>query len=360
MVKITLSRHELQDALSVPASIAARGSIEMTSCIHIQAHGDAAVFSATDFDMSARVEKQAMVEQDGAVLVSARKLASIVKTLPDAAVTVEGDDAAVHLRCGKSRFRIPSLDPEDFPRFPRVDSSASVKLARDEFAFGIDACAPFVVPDKKGASGSDAMRGVRIVADGSSVTAYATDTYRIIRSECRAMEAGGAFDVIAPVAFLVEVAATKVGPVELSYSENQIAAKCTDVEIVARRIEGSMPNMASFFALPSNASADVGRSEMAALTRRSMAVASKHPMTITIGAGEVSASVEGGDSGDFSDSIEADTKERCYVCLHPAYLLSALQAASSDKVRISLDNPLKPATVSGGGKTCVIMPVRKS
>lgn len=359
MVKITLSKHELQDALSVPASIAARGSIEMTSCIHIQAHGEAAVFSATDFDMSARVEKQAMVEQNGAVLVSARKLASIVKTLPDAAVTVEGDDTAVHLRCGKSKFRIPSLDPDDFPRFPAVDPTASVKLARDEFAFGVESCVPFVVPDKKGSSGPDALRGVRIVADGSSVTAYATDTYRIIRSECRAMEEGAEFDVIAPVAFLAEVSATKYGPVEMSYSDNQIAAKCGGVEIVARRIEGSMPNMSSFFSLPSNASADVARADMSALTRRSMAVGSKHPMEINIGDGSVSASVSGGDSGDFSDSVEAETEERCYVLLQPSYLLSALQAMSSDRVRVSLDDPLKPVTVSGGGKTCVIMPVRK-
>ncbi len=47
-------------------------------------------------------------------------LISIVKTLPDAAVSFEGGERVVSISCDKSTFRLNTLDPSDFPEFPHA------------------------------------------------------------------------------------------------------------------------------------------------------------------------------------------------------------------------------------------------
>src|SRR2546422_1586656 len=72
--------------------------------------------TATDLEVGARVSVPARVAGKGAITVSARKLAEIVKELPAAAVTLKvGDNAAVTLRCGGVNYRLVGMLPDDFP-----------------------------------------------------------------------------------------------------------------------------------------------------------------------------------------------------------------------------------------------------
>src|SRR2546428_9905568 len=72
--------------------------------------------TATDLEVGARVSVPARVAGKGAITVSARKLAEIVKELPAAAVTLKvGDNAGVSLRCAGVTYKLGGMPPADFP-----------------------------------------------------------------------------------------------------------------------------------------------------------------------------------------------------------------------------------------------------
>src|SRR5437764_14878421 len=72
--------------------------------------------TATDLEVGARVSIPGRVVGKGAITVSARKLAEIVKELPAAAVAMKvGDNAAVSLRCGGVVYKLVGMPPDDFP-----------------------------------------------------------------------------------------------------------------------------------------------------------------------------------------------------------------------------------------------------
>src|SRR5438477_314544 len=101
--------------------------------------------TATDLEVGARVSIPGRVVGKGAITVSARKLAEIVKELPAAAVAMKvGDNAAVSLRCGGVVYKLVGMPPDDFPAVVRASPSAwltlGAKTLRDmltERGFGI-------------------------------------------------------------------------------------------------------------------------------------------------------------------------------------------------------------------------------
>src|SRR3989440_3181083 len=78
--------------------------------------------TATDLEVGARVSIPARVIGKGAITVSARKLAEIVKELPStvrdapAGVSLKvGENAGVSLRCAGITYKLVGMPPDDFP-----------------------------------------------------------------------------------------------------------------------------------------------------------------------------------------------------------------------------------------------------
>jgi DNA polymerase III beta subunit, N-terminal domain len=76
--------------------------------------GEAVRVTATDLEVGARVAVPARVAGKGAITVSARKLAEIVKERPavDVALRVH-DNAAVSLKCGTASYKLVGMAPDD-------------------------------------------------------------------------------------------------------------------------------------------------------------------------------------------------------------------------------------------------------
>src|SRR5206468_9806600 len=67
----------------------------------LEAAGDGVRLTATDLEVGARVSVPAKVAAKGSITVSARKLSEIVKELPAAAVALKvSENVTVTLRCG--------------------------------------------------------------------------------------------------------------------------------------------------------------------------------------------------------------------------------------------------------------------
>ena len=93
-----------------------RQTLPILANILLEGDAETVRVTATDLEVGARVSVPARVASRGAVTVSARKLAEIVKELPAAALTLKvGDNAAVNIRCGGVSYRLVGLPPDDFP-----------------------------------------------------------------------------------------------------------------------------------------------------------------------------------------------------------------------------------------------------
>ena len=195
-MKFSVARSELLDTLSVVGKgMSARSTLPILSGILISAGNGEIQLQATDLEVSVRRSCAALVEGDGQVVVPGKLITEIVRSLPEAAVTLETDGETAHIRCQHASFTIKTLNAKDFPKFPEVVADKTVSLPANVMTSAVRRVSRSVSRDETRAT----LTGVLVMVDGPSLKMVSTDSYRLAMSEV-VLEAGGAesIEVVVP------------------------------------------------------------------------------------------------------------------------------------------------------------------
>ncbi len=136
-MKFRVERDVLAEAVAWAArSLPARPPVPVLAGLMLDASDGRLVLSSFDYEVSARVEIAADINEPGVALVSGRLLADISRSLPDRPVEVTTDASKVVLTCGSSRFTLLTLPVDDYPALPEMPG-ASGSLRGDVFASAV-------------------------------------------------------------------------------------------------------------------------------------------------------------------------------------------------------------------------------
>jgi DNA polymerase-3 subunit beta len=121
-VNLTIECAHAQAVLSTLAGIAGRKStIDILSNVLLIAEGETLRIVATDMELEAHAAIPAKIVTEGRTTVAADRLADIAKNVPsgaDLTFYTPDDDPRLFIKSGRSTFRLPQLDPTDFPLLP--------------------------------------------------------------------------------------------------------------------------------------------------------------------------------------------------------------------------------------------------
>ncbi len=127
-MKLSVDRDVLLEQLQTVGRVAStRSAIQALSGVQIAATPQGCELRATDMDVGLRVPVTAEVIRDGVVVLPARLLLDVVRSLPAQQVSLELRPAQqdVELVSGSATFDIRTLRADDFPPFPEPDPDAS-------------------------------------------------------------------------------------------------------------------------------------------------------------------------------------------------------------------------------------------
>ena len=225
-MKVRLNRVELGEALGAVCSVAtARSPKPILQCALLQALKDHCWLIATDLEIGIRMTlSQVEVAQEGRVLVSADKLAQIVRECTDDVLEMEADESVCHVRGRGAHFQIYCQDPSEFPPVAEVPEAVDFELA----AADLKRLSEWTVFAAARESTRYAINGVLWDKRGSTLTMVATDGRRLSRA-AGSTEGGDGGDVRAIVPgktmqLLQRVMGEGEGPIGVKITENQIIA----------------------------------------------------------------------------------------------------------------------------------------
>ena len=135
-MKISLERDALLGQLQTVSRVAStRSAIQALSGVQLVASASECELRATDMDVGLRVPLEAEVAREGVVVLPARLLLDVVRSLPAVPTTLELRPAEqdVELVSGNATFHIRTLRTEDFPPFPEPDQESTVSLPAEAF-----------------------------------------------------------------------------------------------------------------------------------------------------------------------------------------------------------------------------------
>jgi DNA polymerase-3 subunit beta len=373
-MKATLSTttflSELQTASRVASS---RSAVQALSGVQLEAADDRLELRATDMEVGLRLSLAATVSSPGSVVLPARLLLDIIRSLPSSAATLElaVREQDVELACGTAVFRLRTLRSEDFPRLPEPPSGEIVKLDAPAF---VDTVARVA----RSASRDDTrpiLTGILVSASDNSLRMVATDSYRLsVKTTTLETQVTTPFEANVPARALQELAriaqqaaAEEIGVARL---ENQIVFTLDGAEdgtggavLSSRLIDGQFPNYQQL--LPDSADHElrVAREELADVVRRVSLLAQKNaPLRLGFSAGELRVSAQTPDIGEAHETLPLPfAGEPFEIGFNPEFFRDGLESLESDEVLIKLTSPLRPGLIEsadGSGFVYLVMPIR--
>jgi DNA polymerase-3 subunit beta len=366
-MKLSIARSELLDALTVVSKgMSSRSTLPILSGIFISASNGFLNLQSTDLEVSVKHTVPCLVEDDGQSVVPGKLLNDIVRSLPEAAVTLETDGDLVIVRCQHSSFTVRTLKPEDFPKFPELSVLKKIRLPSSLLASMVKRVSKAVSRDETRA----VLTGVLVVVEGPSIRMVATDSYRLAVSEVILEQSPEEdMEVVVPGRALEEVTriATTVEEISLGTTENQVVFEFGETVFVTRRIEGSFPNYKQLIPKEKSTSVVVATEEFSSAVKRvSLMALHNSPLKVAVSSEDqtLSLSANTQDVGEASEDVMVKSEGGdVEIAFNHAFLTDGLNSITSETVTLEVQNALKPGLLRSQGEDdflYLLMPVRLS
>jgi DNA polymerase-3 subunit beta len=354
-VKFQVNRDVFSEAVSFAVKLLPqRTTLPILSGVLIEATTDGLILSSFDYEVSARTEISAQVEEPGKVLVSGRLLADIASRLPNAPVKFSTDEGRITVACGSGHFTLLSMPVEEYPTLPQVSEQSGVLQAED-FANAIAQVAVAASRDDV----TPVITGVQLEVSANTLSLVATDRYRVAVREIPWDAASSGIEsatALVPARTLAEIGKTfgHSGTVSVAITSSDdrelIAFRADKKTVTSLLIKGNFPPVKRLFPETVDNYAVINTAELIEAVRRvSLVLEREAALRFTFSVEGVTLEAIGSEQAQASESIDAFlTGSDTVVSLKPQFLLDGLSSVHSEFVRISFtrtDNPNKPGPV---------------
>jgi DNA polymerase-3 subunit beta len=366
-MKITADREAFLGQLQLASRVAStRSAIQALSGVQLLAAEDGCELRATDMDVSLRVPVEARVLRPGSVVLPARLLLDVARSLPASEVSLELRPAEqdVELISASATFQIRTLRSEDFPPFPDPDPGSAVSMPVESFIQTATLVAGSASRDET----RPVLTGILVSASGQELSMVATDSYRLsVKETTLASSLSSAFEVNVPARALQELARLGAGAgvddLAINVLQNQVVFTLGKVILSSRLIDGQFPNYRQLLPESFEHELRVSASELTDVVRRISLLAQKNaPLRLAFAPGELTVSAQTPDVGEARESLPvAFQGEPLEIGFNPDFLRDGLEAIEQGDVLLKLISPLRPGLIEsadGDGFRYLIMPIR--
>lgn len=346
----------------IPA-IPPKSTLFVLEHVLLDASGEQLELTATDTELVIVARVPVHIGQEGKVLVPARKLYDVVRSLPDdVSCELSTSNDKLVLKTAMGQYEFPTLNAEEFPELPHAEHATSVTISADDAAMIADT----VVYAASTEQYRPAMTGVKFEI-GDSLVAVATDGYRLATLSLPIGNTSSvAIEAIVP-ARVVDLFSKVNGDVTLGFSKTHVIIATDHEQIIARLIDESYPQWRNVLPNDNTKVATVERNGLLKAIRRVALFTSSTNQLIRFrfASDTVNLSVLDVDTGARAEETLAChyKDEPIEIGFNNKYIAESLAHLPTDTVQLAFSTPSRAALITPVGQdtvtiTKLVMPMR--
>ena len=331
---------------------------------------------ATDLEIGIRQQCQAEVKASGSMTADARKLYEIIRELPSGPIRLRsGGNGWVDVTSGKSRFKIASLDPKEFPTITGQKEKKEESSSSDQFISLPGPTLREMIEKTLFATSPDETRlnlsGVYLETQKEGkVRMVASDGHRLSLIE-RDVDTPSLPDwpsVILPKKGLVEtrkLLEKSEGTIDVSVNDSVVNLKKETTELFMRLIEGDFPDYQQVVPKEHTHRIEFPRDELLSALRRILILTTERSRGIKLQfeKDKIEVSVNTPDLGEGTEEIAASyAGDGLSIGFNGRYLTEALNVMDEgDSVVLFLKDEMSPGLLQQKEShefSYVIMPMK--
>lgn len=364
-LKLSISQSALVKATSIATKAAPskEAAFPVLNGMLIDVSEGTMTLKTTDMDVSMTTTAPCYVEEDGRAIVPARIFEKIVKSLPDAAVTLETKGTSTTISCGKTKFRLNGMNPNDFPETPNVESLDSVvEIPISLLSELVERTYKTVSKDKS----RPILNGIQLSVEDNVVRAVSTDSYRLaVCDGPLSDDENGTFSAIVPGSALRDI-------LKLAANAETITVGMTNSCLVfcfgtscytTRRIEGNYPNWKQLISREYSTMATIDVSMLCGALKRVGSIIGSNPaVTLGFADDELTIMTTDVNNGEGTESIPVQLDGNpVTIGVNATYLGDCVNSIKEDEATLEMGGPLDPCVFKVYGAVNylhLLMPVR--
>lgn len=361
----------LQQVLNV---VGTRSAMPILGNVLIEASADHISLTTTNLDIGIRCRITAEVTTEGSITLPVRKLATIVKELPQQEVFFElASNNQAKITSGGSIFKVMGIGTDEFPPLPSFENQHVFKLEQNDLEN--------MLKSVSFAQSSDENRyilnGVYFNFSDENLTLVATDGRRLALTSYE-LEADlsdtGSLILPAKTVSEIERLVGKGESVKIAFNDRQVAFEIAiedeegnsglidHIYLVSKIVEGNFPNYRQVIPKETEHRIKIERELFLECVHRAALVTSEKSNSIKLKISNNLMEIMGS-SAEYGESHEsmgiAYEGPDVQIAFNPTFLMEPLRALSHDEIFFEFKDELSPGLVKTLNQfLCVIMPLR--
>lgn len=362
-MKITLMRSKLQEGLgTVERVVGSKTTLPILSNVLIRAEKGNVSLATTDLEIGIERTIEAEVIKPGVTTLPVRRLAGIVRELPESKIELEVDEKDIAtLKCESSFYKVIGLSEEEFPPLTRPEGPCAYSLEQGTFVEMLRKTAYAASTDET----RPVLNGVLLGFKAGRLSVVATDGRRLALVEQETeVPKEAEQDYILPSKVVAELLRTLGGdtPLKIRSKQNQILFEYDHILLSSKLIEGPYPNYRQVIPAGCEERVVMEREVLLTALRRVSVLSTdrSHPAKLTFSKNRLVISVSAPDVGEARESIALKySGKEVTIGFNADYLMDPLKTLTNDEVYFEFTDELSPAVLKCDSPFLyVVMPMR--
>lgn len=348
-----LNRRELLNALE-DVKQAGKTAIPILEGVAVTTEDNNLILETSNLEMHIRRRIPLESTESIKTVIPFKPFAEIVKKIPADTIDIKPEESMVVISAGTSKHRINTMDINEFPLFPEIES--------EPFSIDADVLGGLIKRTTHACSKNDVrpfLTGVFLHTTDNRMIAVATDSFRLAASSVEM--ACPQIGVILPTASLNKIAQLN-GTIECQITENQALFRNENTTVTTRLIEGQFPNYERIIPTEHKTSIFISRNAfIGAVERASILSDDKQDGGVVLELDKEFTVTSESTTGKAKEVVafSGDALPFTIRCKH-RFLLEALKAVDDEGVVFHFSDSLAPMVVEPDGSNewlQLIMPI---
>ncbi|MGI6617901.1 MAG: DNA polymerase III subunit beta [Saccharofermentanales bacterium] len=366
-MKLTCSRNNLMEALNtVQRSVAVRSTNPVLDGILMTAD-QSLILTGYDNETGIEYRMDADISNKGSIVVPAKIMLDVVRSLPDNNVYLEvKEDTVLLVESGKSVFHIRGYASERYPEIHFIEDKVKIEIEQKKLKQMINQTIFSVSSDL----GRPILMGLNLVCRDGTMTLVALDGFRLAVRHQTINGLAENINIIIPAKAMGEIARIlkdSDDKVTISPSHNYVIFTCSNVKVVTRLIKGEFLDYKTIIPRDAETSLIIAPDVLlAAVERASIMIETddrRFPVTFYCEDKDVMRVTSKTDIGTAREEIPvALSGEPVEIDFNPRFFIEVLRQITDERVLITFNGSLGPCSIrpeNGDDFYYLVLPLRR-
>lgn len=351
-MKITITKSILENMVSsLQPFVEKKDGSQIISHILISAERDTLLMRATDHEIGLSISTTEFeVATLGNVTANAKRLSDIIKTLKDDAVTLETQGNDLLIKQNKSRYKLPSFNAEEFPKFPVFDHLPKISIDAAKLITGFKKILPAIDANNP----KFELNGALIDVKGGGVNLVSTDTKRLALFQIGETNQEE-LSLIVPKKAIQEIVRLFTGDISIFYNQTYLVIQSKTQLFFTKLINGRFPDYHRIMPKEFKLEFNLPKDAMIESIRKINVLSNELRLTFSKDKIEFEALSEENVEG--TTELEITNESEFVIAFSSKYLLDYLAHIETNEFTMSCNETTQPFEVKSKDFQTIIMPI---